>query len=279
MRRLFLLLHKYRATLVFVCLELVCTWMVATQNIFLGASFFNSSNQSIAKILTSSNAINHYFALGDINENLSLENAGLRKKIKTYEQSLYRLDTRILKDPDLVGQYEFISAKVINNNTQKVHNHITINVGEKEQLEQGMGVVNQYGIVGKVASVSKNYAVISSLLNADLMVSSKIKRTGHLGTTNWNGKDIQRASMLYIPRHVTPILGDTIITSGYNTVFPEGIMIGTIDNIMLPDEANFYEVTMKLANDYSKVSYVYVIKNNLKEEQQLTEELVTGIHD
>ena len=173
MRQLFLLLYKYRATLVFVCLEFVCTWMIATQNIFLGASFFNSSNNTVASILATSNSVNHYFALRDINENLSEENALLRKKLKAYEQSMYRLDTRVLKDPDLIGQYEFISAKVINNNTHNIHNHITINVGEKNGIERGMGIISQYGIVGKVATTSNNYAVISSLLNADVMISSK----------------------------------------------------------------------------------------------------------
>jgi len=279
MKRLFLLLHKYRATLVFVCLELICAWTIASQNIFLGASFFNSSNSAVAKILASSNAINHYFALGAVNERLSEENAQLRIKLKSYEQSLYRLDTRVIKDPDLIGQYEFVSAKVINNSIHNVHNYITLNVGEKDGMEQGMGVVNQYGVVGKVSTVSSNYAVISSLLNADVMISSKIKRTGHLGTTNWNGSDIKQASLLYIPRHVTPVLGDTIITTGYNTVFPEGIMIGTVEELSLADEANFYDIGIKLANDFGKISHVYVIKNNLKEEQESTEELVVGIHD
>jgi rod shape-determining protein MreC len=56
-------------------------------------------------------------------------------------------------------------------------------------------------------------------------------------------------------------------------------MIGTIDNINLPDEANFYEVDIKLANDFSKLSHVYVIQNSLKEELHSTEQLVTGIND
>jgi rod shape-determining protein MreC len=262
-----------------VCLELICIWVIASQNIFLGASFFNSSNSAVAKVLASSHAINHYFALGDVNKDLSEENAQLRLRLKAYEQSLYRLDTRVIKDPDLIGQYEFVSAKVINNNIHNVHNHITINVGTKEGMERGMGVVNQYGVVGKVLTVSANYSVISSLLNADLMISSKIKRTGHLGTTNWNGSDIKQANLLYIPRHVVPVLGDTIITTGYNTVFPEGIIIGTVDELSLADEANFYNIEVKLANDFGKISHVYVVKNNLKEEQESTEKLVVGIHD
>ena len=90
---------------------------------------------------------------------------------------------------------------------------------------------------------------------------------------------MQQASLLFVPRHIVPVLGDTIITSGYNSIFPEGVIIGFIENIALADEANFYEIDIKLANDYSKLSHIYVIKNNLKEEQQSTEELVTGIHD
>ncbi len=279
MRRLFLILHKYRVPLVFMCLELICGWMIVSQNIFLSASFFNSSNQAVAKVLTASNAVNHYFALGDANNALSEENAFLKKKIKNYEQSLYRLDMRVVKDPDLIGQYEFVSAKVINNSTNQIHNHLTINIGEKQGMEKGLGVVSQNGIVGKISSVSSNYAVISSLLNAEVMVSSKIKRTGHLGTVNWSGKDAQFINLLYIPRHVSPIVGDTIVSSGYNAVFPEGVMIGTISTIDLPEEANFYEIEVALANDYGKLSHIYVIKNNLKEEQQSIEQPVTESND
>jgi len=279
MRRLFLILHKYRATLVFVALEFICFWMITTQNVFLSASFFNSSNSAVASVLTSSNKVKNYFALGKVNEELATENAKLKRNLKAFQQSIYRLDTRVLKDPDLVGQYEFVSAKVINNSINNVHNHVTINVGEKRAIEEGMGVVNQYGVVGKITTVSNNYSVISSLLNADVMISSKIKRTGHLGTTNWSGKNIQEANLLYIPRHIIPILGDTIITSGYNTVFPEGVMIGTIKSIGLPDAANFYELEIALSNDYGKLSHVYVIKNNLREEQRLTEEGIIGDND
>ena len=257
----------------------MCFWMITSQNVFLSASFFNSSNSTVASVLTSSNTVSNYFALGSVNEELATENAKLKRNLKAFQQSIYRLDTRVLKDPDLVGQYEFVSAKVINNSINNVHNHVTINVGGKHSIEQGMGVVNQYGVVGKITTVSNNYAVISSLLNADVMISSKIKRTGHLGTTNWSGKNTQEANLLYIPRHIVPVLGDTIITSGYNTVFPEGVMIGFISSISLPDEANFYELEIALSNDYGKMSHVYVIKNNLREEQKLTEEGIIGDHD
>jgi rod shape-determining protein MreC len=262
-----------------VGLELVCTWLIVTQNIFLSASFFNSSNQTVAGILTSSNSISNYFSLAEVNDDLSQQNALLQKRLRAYEQSLYRLDTRLLTDSDLIGQYDYLSAKIINNSTRNVHNHITINIGKKQGMTQGLGVVNQRGIVGKIASVSDNYSVISSLLNADLMVSSMIKRTGQLGTTNWSGKDANQANLLYIPRHVKPLLGDTIITSGYNAIYPEGVLIGTIEDIILTDEANFYEIVVNLANDYGALSHVFVIKNNLKIEQQSTEAIVTGAHD
>ena len=279
MNQLFLLLYKYRASIVFVFLELICIWIIVRQNIFLGTSFFNSSNYATAKVLTWSNSLKDYFALEEVNDSLSKENAYLRKKIRTYQQSLYRLENRMHKDHDIIGQYEFINAKIVNNSIYNVHNYITINIGKKQKVEMGFGVVSQHGVVGKIATVSDNYAVISSLLNADVMISSKIKRTGHLGTTNWNGRDIQTANLLYIPRHVTPVVGDTVISSGYNAVFPEGIVIGTIHNIDLADEVKFYEIEIVLANDYSKLSYVYVIKNNLKKELQATEKSVIETHD
>jgi rod shape-determining protein MreC len=106
------------------------------------------------------------------------------------------------------------------------------------------------------------------------MVSGLLKRTGHFGTVQWKGRNPDEISFLYIPRHVKPIVGDTVVTSGYNAVFPEGIMIGTISDIKLSDEALFYELKIKLSQDFRKLSFVTVIKSQLKHEQDSIEQVV-----
>jgi rod shape-determining protein MreC len=114
-----------------------------------------------------------------------------------------------------------------------------------------------------------------SLLNIDMMVSASIKRTGHFGSIQWDGRDPEIVNLKFIPPHVKPVKGDTIVTSGYNAIFPEGIVIGVIDDVKLADAALFYELDVKLMQDFRKLSFVTVVKSQLKQEQDSLEQVVT----
>lgn len=267
MGRLFLLLFKYRATLVFVALEFFCVWMIVTNHLYLSASFFNSSNTLTANTLQLSNSINDYFDLEEVNQQLLEENASLKKELKAIQQSMYDLDVATIHDADIIGQYEFQDAEVINNSTHWANNHLTVNKGSSSGIIPGMGVINQTGVVGKVKTVSEHYSVVASLLHTRLMVSSKIKRTGTICTTNWDGRDPTKALIKFVPRHVTLLAGDTVVTSGYNAVFPKETLIGVISKVTLKDDQNFYDIEVELANDFNSLSYVYVIKNKLFHEK------------
>ena len=105
------------------------------------------------------------------------------------------------------------------------------------------------------------------------MVSGLIQRTGHFGTIQWDGSDPANVDLKFIPRHVQPIIGDTVVTSGYSGIFPDGIMIGTIEKINLSEEAPFYDLSVKLAQDFSRLSYVVVIKSNLLHELDSLEQV------
>ena len=212
-----------------------------------------------------------YFSLRDINKELADENATLRTKLEQRNQSLYSLEVRELKDPAIINRYEFVSAKVVNNTTSLFKNYITINKGTDAGIRPGMAAISAEGAVGKVKSVSTHYSVLISLLNIDEQVSSVIKRTQNFGTVQWDGDNARFANLLYIPRHVTPLAGDTIVTSGYNAVFPEGVLVGIIREVRLKEEAPFYDLQVELAQDFTKLAFVEIVKSNLKSEKDSLE--------
>ena len=106
------------------------------------------------------------------------------------------------------------------------------------------------------------------------MVSALLKSTGHFGTIKWDSHDPDFVNLWYIPPHVKPHVGDTVMTSGYNAIFPEGIMIGTISEVQLRKEALFYDLKVKLSQDFRKLSYLTVIKSELKHEQDSLEQII-----
>ncbi len=252
-------------------LEMVCLWLIVENNKYQSASYFNSSNKVSATLLSTSQGVRDFFNLNDVNATLAAENAQLKRQIEQYNQSLYSINVRQNRDEDILKKYDFISAKVIKNSTRKFENYITVDKGLKHGIEPGMAVVDHRGVVGKVKTASNNYSVIISILHGNMLVSSKIKRTGDLCTTQWDGRDYQRAQVLYLPRHINLNVGDTVVTSGYNAIFPEGVPVGIVESYEIQEDALFHDVQIKLLPDLNSLSYVYLIKNNLLIEQDSIE--------
>jgi len=270
MDRLLNFLFHYRAFFTFLFLELFCAWLVVQNNQYQSTQFFNTSNRLAANIISFSQGVREYLSLQDINTSLAEENARLRTALEQKNQSLQAIGAQPL-DSAVINRFSYISAKVINNSTLLFKNYITVNKGRLDGIAPGMAAISSSGAIGKVKSVSDHYAVLISLLNTDEQLSSAIKRTGHFGTVQWEGTNPRLVDLHYIPRHVDPRVGDTIVTSGYNAVFPENILVGKIASVNLSEEAPFYSIKVELSQDFAKLAFVQIIRSNLKSEKDSLE--------
>ena len=161
--------------------------------------------------------------------------------------------------------YRFIIAHVINNSVARPRNYITIEKGSDGVMPE-MGVVDQNGVVGIVNVVGPHTSRVISLLNPDLRLSCKVKGSDAFGSLVWNGKSPDEALLEELPRHVPFNIGDTIVTSGYSVVFPEGIPVGTIITQTKDEDDNFYTLQIKLLTDFTTLSTVRVIENAFRDE-------------
>lgn len=272
MLRLLTFLYHYRAFLTFLSLELFCAWLWVENSKYQNTKFFNSSNRIAASITRFSLEARDYVALRDVNRVLAEENAELRTLVEQMSLSQESVAPFI----DTVVRYEFVSAQVINNSVAQFKNHLTINRGTDLGLAPGMAVISSEGAVGKVKSVSEHFAVVTSLLNTDEQVSSLLKRTGNFGTTQWDGTDPRVINLHYIPRHVKPEVGDSVVTSGYNAVFPEGVLIGVVKEVELKEEAQFFDIRVELAQDFRRLAFVKIVRSELKSELDSLERVTLG---
>jgi len=276
MERLLNFVYQYRALFTFLALEIICAWLIVENNQYQSTKFFNSSSRLAASIISFSTGVREYFSLREINTELASENAILHKKLEQRDQGLYSLTTGQHQDSAVINQFDYVSAKVVNNSTSFSKNFITINKGRDAGIEAGMAVISAKGAVGKVKSVSEHFSVLISLLNIDEQVSSVIKSIGYFGTAQWDGVDPRVIELRYIPRHVKLQAGDTVVTSGYNAVFPQGILVGVIKEVNLKEETPFYDIKVVLAQDFGNLSYVEVIKSNLRQEKDSLEQATIG---
>jgi len=250
------------------------------------------NNYQQAKFLTSSNGISGYFFenfigifqvfdLKKANTELAEENAQLRTALQHYQlrntnnsrQNYFsERNPLITMTRDSLNKivYFYTTARVINNSVNQRHNFLTLNKGRIQGVKPDMGVVSAGRVVGLVTNVSANYSTVISILNERWKLSAKIKRNDFFGSLSWNGRDYRKVQLNEIPYHVPVQNGDTVVTTGFSSSFPEGLEIGIVSDYSLGSGSNFYKIDVNLAVDFKSIVQVALIENRqLREINQL----------
>jgi rod shape-determining protein MreC len=175
-------------------------------------------------------------------------------------------------DPMRQFPYEVIIAKVVNNSVSYLSNYVTIDKGREDGVSADMGVVSEGGVVGIVSTVADHYSVVIPLLNPKFRLSCKVLGSSYFGSMSWDGRSTRYAQLEELPRHVEFKEGDTIVTSGFSAIFPEGILVGNVSSFERQRNDNFYSLTVKLATDFHRLSSVMIIKNYRQKEQMQIEQ-------
>lgn len=271
MRYLIAFLKRYYYFFLFVVLEIICVVLIANDSYYQGSVIINSTNQFTGKLFTTVNNVTEYFALKESNKILAEENA---KFHSISGNAFIKVDTKTIFKNDTLYNQQFIysAAKVISNSINKRNNFLMLNKGIRHGIKKDMAVISSQGIVGIVKDVSNNFSSVISVLHKDIKISAKIKKNNYIGTVVWGGNDYKIGSFEDIPNHVEIAKGDTVITSGYSKIFPEGVLVGTIEESGIYEGNNFYTISILFSTEFNKLAYVYIVENLKREEQlQLTE--------
>ena len=276
MRNLILFLTRNYYFLLFLSLETFSVFLVIQNNHFQRSHFLNSSNAISGSIYEAYSGVTDYFGLKETNKKLADENVALRNQLRqSFTQQTAQPVT--VKDSVNKQQYVYLTGKVVNNSTNRQKNYLTLNIGANQGVKNEMGVISSDGIVGIVRDVSGNFCSVMSVLHENMRVPVNIKKFGENAILTWGGEDEWHAKMERIPSHLKLATGDIIVTSSYSSIFPEGVMVGTIDRFEIIAGNTFYNVTVKLSTNFNRLSYVNVVNNLLKEEQTALEK--TSQHD
>ena len=204
-----------------------------------------------------------YFNLIKENKTLRNENAQL-KAGKFNSSSSFKYQKLSFKN-----NYQVIGSKIINNSINFSKNYITIDIGNKDGVNNGMGVVGETGIIGIIKSTSDNFSTVTSLLHTKFRTSVKVGKDRTLCSLNWDGGNYKNCQILYLPKHVNVQKGDTVYTSGYGGIFPEEIVVGIISFIETKEDQSFHNLELTLVNDFSKTDNAYVVIDKNKGEKDI----------
>jgi len=256
---------KYKYFLFFLLLELVAILFTIQSHSYHNSKFVNSANFITGGIHKRINSLKEYNNLKLYNQQLLEENTRLNNILSRQLKDSSINNIKVVDTTKYAQKYSYFLAKVIHNQYHKKYNYLTIDKGSNNGVKPDQGVINSKGIIGITNSVSKNYATVLSILNENSKINVKLLNSLYFGTLAWDGNDYNVLQLIDLPIRANIKKGDTLITGGKSTIFPEGIPVGTV--LDFSKENNSYKlINIKLFNDMSAIGPVTIIDNFDKEE-------------
>ena len=270
MQNILQLFARYGSHILFIGLEIFCFVLIVNYNKTQKDIYVNSINLLNGKLTSRVDKTRDYLRLQEINDSLSLENARLiQRLINEAGRNIPDLES------SLSVEYEFIPAQICDKTINLKNNYFTLCAGSKDGIRPGMGVISAKGVVGQVRSVSPDFSIVIPIINVLSRTSVAIKNSNYFGTMLWEDSNPLKMIIKEVPKHAEINTGDTIITSGYSTVFPKGIPIGKITNFSIePGSANF-SIEVDINEDLARLDYAYVVDyRNKVQKDSITNSLI-----
>ena len=251
MQQIIYFLLRNKNFILFLSLFSLSIFINFKSNSYTNSKIVNSSNQFIGYFYENLTSIKKYFNLIDKNQKLINENKFLRSIV---------INNKIDEIPNSID-YNVTIGYIIKNSYNLTRNYITLNVGENQGINQDLGVISSHGVIGIVDKISPNFSRVISILNTNLNLNAKLKTSNHFGTLSWDGKNPYYVQLKDVPKQAPVEIGDTITTGGNSLIFPKGILIGSVESFKIDNSQNYLEMEIKLFNDMSNISHVYIIEN------------------
>lgn len=257
---------------IFIILEIAALSMLRNNAVLQDTWISKGFHSFYAAIWGKTESIKYYFSLKKTNDALAAENFLLSEQLRYYKELVNSQDTGKINFGKDNGGFTYTPATIAKISNNKQHNYLILDKGYDDGIRQQAGIITSNGVIGIIDAVSKNYSYALSFKNSGLTVSARIGREGPVGILQWDGTSNKGALLNEIPHHIDFHPGDTVYTSGFSSVFPRDIPIGTTQTARLVNGAT-YEIKVSLFTDFKALKYVTIVQNEGKDEIR---ELVSG---
>jgi rod shape-determining protein MreC len=255
--RLILFLKKVSVPLLFVLLEALSLHFYAGSTVYTRSRLIAVGNRYAGWMHSATGGVAHYFHLGSENRALTEQVARLRGELEAWQN-----DSSAVRLPmDELAAYQYMSARVVGNTTDRQDNYITLNRGMRDDVEAGMAMISpEGGIAGYVLSCSEKFAACISVLSRAFRTSGRISGTDFVGSVWWDGTDRETVTLSDIPRRAALNVGDTVVTSHLSVYFPPDVPVGMIEDWTVDELTYSYNVRVRLAARISTLRDVVLVR-------------------
>lgn len=215
------------------------------------------------KFKTVGNYFGRYNKLYQENNLLNEEIERLRKEnMLLTEARLENLRLRELLNmrEDQKQEWEAISAKIIGRDLSNWYHSVIIDKGTEDGLKKNMTVINQDGLVGRIISTTKNTSEVLLVVDKEGAVGSLVQLSRTPGVVEGIDHPKTLLRMIHIPHDAEIEENQVVITSGLGGVFPKGIRIGYIKQIILEPNGLMKQAIVQPFVDFERLEEVLVLK-------------------
>lgn len=265
------ILSSLKVIFVFILLEILALLIIANKSVFQRSHFVQLSMDVSAMMYEKTSELTKYFGLYSTNEELVRHNTELQKKVEHLQNIVS--SNEYLASVGHDSAVAFVPAKIVSKTLNDLDNYFILNKGEKDGISEGLGVVCNSNVLGVVQYVSRNYSAVLLAMSAKMKLSGMIKNDGHLCTVIWDKVSTSKAEIEDIPYHIDVKIGDTIVTSGFSSIFPENYVIGTISKITKNKSTASNDLQINYSVDFMRAKYAeIVIPKDINEINKLKEQ-------
>jgi len=204
----------------------------------------------------------NYFSLIAV----AYENERLRSALnKAYELNNRCLETqrsnerlrKLLKFKETNKAFQLIAAEVIGRDPSYWSKTMMIDKGELDGIQKGFPVVVHRGIVGQIIETTGHFSKVLLIIDQNSAVDSLLQRTRVRGIIK--GDSAKSFFFEYVLRKGSVKIGDMVISSGLDGVYPKGLRVGTVSEILRSNSGIFQEIKVTPYVDFEKLEEVFVL--------------------
>ena len=208
-------------------------------------------------------SLRNFASLKSENEILSQQNAALAEELRILREAGIEKSLSI-PEKERSSEYSYLPARIVRMSRGGQHNYIVLDRGSSDGVRPLSGIITGRGIVGIVDAVEDHYSYGITLMNTSATLSARVGREGIVAPLVWDGIHTDRAVLRDLPIHYPVAQGDTIWTSGFSSIFPAGIPVGTVTGTKMRGGST-NEARVVLFQDFATLRNVTIVWNPEKD--------------
>ncbi|MCF0194960.1 MAG: rod shape-determining protein MreC [Bacteroidaceae bacterium] len=271
MKALFDFILRYYYWALFAFLEIVSVHMLLRWADYQRSLWFATTTELVGAVREVESACLQYVSLRERNAVLAQRNVVLEERVEALQAELVRLthDSTYAERAMMkvaTDSARLLPARIIDASIARRDNFMVIDRGEHDGVSTEMGVVSGNGVVGIVYSTSPHFSVVMPVLHSKSSISCRLRGANYFGYLHWDGGDPLTAVVDDIPLHAEIKRGDVVETSGYSAVFPAGLFVGRVAEVVHSDDGLSYTLRVRLGVDFGCLRDVMVVVDERKQE-------------